>query len=140
MIDNTESASSGDNPEKPEQLDDLQLWASWLQQATTISTDIFQLVQLELRLAISDSKRLLVLALLFVPILILVWISFTVLLAWLVYLVNTSATQGLLALFISQILALLGICLGWWHYKKSLSLPLTREHIQRLNAGQSHDT
>lgn len=140
MIDNAESASSGDNAEKPVQLEELQLWVSWLQQAATISTDIFQLVQLELRLAISDSGRLLVLALLFVPILILAWLGFTVLLAWLVYLVNTSATQGLLAFFISQILALLGICLGWSHYKKSLSLPLTREHIQRLTAGQSHDT
>jgi len=140
MIENSESASSGDNAEKSEPLEDLQLWASWLQQATTISTDIIQLVQLELRLAISDSRRLLVLALLFVPILILAWISFTVLLAWLVYLLNTSATQGLFAFFISQALALLGICLGWGHYKKSLSLPLTREHLQRLTAGQSHDT
>jgi hypothetical protein len=140
MIDNSESTSSGNNAEKPEQLEELQLWANWLQQAGTISTDIFQLVQLELRLAISDSKRLLVLALLFMPILILVWISFTVLLAWLVYLLNTSATQGLLAFFVSQMLALLGIFWGWGHYKKSLSLPLTREHLQRLTAGQSHDT
>tara|TARA_R110001583_G_scaffold16561_9_gene67810 strand:- start:367 stop:789 length:423 start_codon:yes stop_codon:yes gene_type:complete len=140
MIESPESASSGDHAEKPEQLEELQLWASWLQQAATIGTDIFQLVQLELRLAISDSKRLLVLAMLFVPILILVWISFTVLLAWLVYLVNNSITQGLLALFISQALVLLGICLGWRHYKKSLSLPLTREHIQQLTAGQSRET
>lgn len=140
MIENTESASSGDNAERSDQLEEMQLWASWLQQAATISTDIFQLAQLELRLAISDSKRLLVLALLFVPILVLVWVSCTVLLAWLVYLVNSSTTQGLLAFFISQILALLGICLGWGHYKKSLSLPLTRQHIQQLTTGQSRDT
>ncbi|MFT6927977.1 MAG: putative membrane protein YqjE [Psychromonas sp.] len=140
MIENSESASAGDKAEKSEQLEDLQLWASWLQQAATISTDIFQLVQLELRLAISDSKRLLVLALLFVPILILSWISFTVLLAWLVYQINSSTTCGLLAFFVCQILALLAIFWGWGHYKKSLSLPLTREHIQQFTAGKNHDS
>jgi len=140
MIEHSESASAGDNAEKSEPLEDLQLWASWLQQAGTISTDIFQLVQLELRLAISDSKRLLVLALLFVPILILSWISFTVLLAWLVYQVNSSATYGFLTFFICQISALIGIFWGWSHYKKSLSLPLTRKHLQRLTSGQSHDS
>jgi uncharacterized membrane protein YqjE len=140
MSGNSESANSDNNPEKSEQLDELQLWAGWLQQAAAIGSDIFQLVQLELRLAISDSKRLLLLALLFVPILILVWISLTVLLAWGVYLLNTSATYALLTFFLSQVLALLGICWGCWHYKKSLSLPLTREHIQQLTAGQSRDT
>lgn len=136
MIDSADTASPDDKAEKTEQLDQLQLWASWLEQAGTISGDIFQLLQLELRLAVSDSKRLLILALLFVPMLMLTWLGFSVLLAWQVYLLNISVTQGLLAFFIIQFLALAGIVIGWNYYKKSLSLPLTRQNIRRLTGGE----
>lgn len=137
MIENPDSANPND---KAEQLDELQLWADWLQQSAVIGANIFQLLLLELRLAIADSKRLLVLALLFIPMLILTWIGFTALLAWLVYLLNTSITQSLLAFFISQMLGLLGIYMSWTYYKKSLSLPLTRQHIQNIVGGQGSDT
>ena len=123
-----------------EQLNELQVWADWLQKSTAIGRDILQLLQLELRLAITDSKRLFILALVFIPILMLTWISFTLLLAWMVYLLNTSIMQGLLTFFISQTLALLGICTSWKYYKKSLSLPLTREHIKHIVGGQNSDS
>ena len=136
MIDSSDTASPDDKAEKPEQLEQLQLWVSWLEQAGTLSSDIFQLLQFELRLAISDSKRVLALALLFVPMLMLTWISFSVLLAWQVYLLNMSVTQSLLACCMLQILCLVGIAMGWNYYKKSLSLPLTRQNIRRLTGGE----
>jgi hypothetical protein len=139
MIDSSDTANPEDKAEKTEQMDQLQLWARWLEQAGTLSSDIFQLLQLELRLAISDSKRLLVLALLFVPMLMLTWISFSVLLAWQVYLLNLSVTQGLLACCMIQFLGLVGIAMGWNFYKKSLSLPLTRQNIRRLTGEESSD-
>jgi hypothetical protein len=132
MIDSSNTASPDDKTEKTEQLDQLQLWFSWLEQAGTLSSDVFQLLKLELRLAFSDSKRLLVIALLFVPMLMLTWISFSVLLAWQVYLLNMSVTQGLLACCLIQFLGLVGIAMAWNYYKKSLSLPLTRQNIRRL--------
>ena len=140
MIESPDTASPHDNPDKNSQSDELQLWARWLQQAAANGTDIFQLVQLELRLAISDSPRLLILALLFIPLLMLTWVSFSALLAWLVYLLNTSVTQGLLAFFIIQLLGLVAISMGCKHYKKSLTLPLTRQHIRRLVGDQSSDS
>lgn len=140
MIDSSDTASPDGKAEKTEPLDQLQVWASWLEQARTISADIFQLVQLELRLAISDSKRLFILALLFVPMLMLTWIGFSALLAWQVYLVNMSVTQGLLAFCIIQFLGLVGIVMSWNYYKKSLSLPLTRQNIRQLMGRQKSDT
>ncbi|MFT6987433.1 MAG: hypothetical protein ACJAT7_003288 [Psychromonas sp.] len=140
MIENPDPANPHDKAEQSEPLDELQMWTGWLQQSAAIGTDILQLLQLELRLAITDSKRLLVVALLFIPLLMLTWIGFTALLAWLVYLLNTSITQGLLTFFISQALGLMGICMSWKYYKKSFSLPLTREHIQNIIGGQNSDT
>jgi hypothetical protein len=138
MIDNSDKASPDDKAYKTEQLEQLQLWTRWLEQVGTLSSDIFQLLQLELRLAISDSKRLLILALLFVPMLMLTWISFSFLLAWQVYLLNMSVTQGLLACCMIQFLGLVGIAMGWNFYKKSLSLPQTRQNICRLTGGGKH--
>lgn len=140
MIDSADPASPDDKAAKTEQLDELQLWASWLTQAGTISADIFQLLQLELRLAFSDSKRLLILAVLFLPMLILTWIGLSGLLAWSVYLLTTSVTQGLIAFFVIQLLGLAGIVIGLNHYKKSLTLPLTRQHIRHIVGSQSNDT
>ena len=140
MIDSSDTANPEDKAEKNEQLDQLQIWLSWLEQAGTVSSDIFQLLQLELRLAVSDSKRLLLLALLFVPMLVLTWLGFSILLAWQVYLLNMSVTQGLLVFCVIQFLGLVGIAMAWNYYKKSLSLPLTRQNIRRITGGQSSDT
>tara|TARA_R110002153_G_scaffold107109_4_gene246886 strand:- start:55158 stop:55580 length:423 start_codon:yes stop_codon:yes gene_type:complete len=140
MIESPKTASSDDSTVKSEQLDELQVWASWLRQAEAIGSDIFELLLLEVRLAVSDSKRLLVLALLFLPMLMLTWIGLSILLAWLVYLLNMSVTQGLLTFFMIQFLGLIAITMGWNHYKKSLTLPLTRQHIRQFVGGESNDT
>lgn len=140
MIEPPTAKNPDDKAANTEQLDALQVWTDWLQQSATVGADIFHLLQLELQLAIKDSKRLLLLALIFIPVLILTWIGFTLLLAWLVYLLDTSVTQGLLAFFIVQLGALSIILMSWKHYKKSLSLPLTTAQISKLVGGQSSDT
>jgi hypothetical protein len=140
MIDTSDPASQADKAEKPKQLDEVQLWVGWLQQAAATGSDVFQLLRLELRLAIADSKRLLVLLLLIIPMLMLTWLSFSALLAWLIYLLNTSITEGLVALFITQVLGLVSIFLACKHYNKSLSLPLTRQHVRRLVGAQNCDS
>lgn len=140
MIEPPTAKNPDDKAANTEQLDALQVWTDWLQQSATVGADIVHLLQLELQLAIKDSKRLLLLALIFIPVLILTWIGFTLLLAWLVYLLDTSVTQGLLAFFIVQLGALSIILMSWKHYKKSLSLPLTTAQISKLVGGQSSDT
>ncbi len=140
MNDSSNTESPENKADKSEQIDQLQLWSSWLEQAGVLSADIFQLLQLEVRLAISDSKRLLVLVVLFIPMLMLTWIGFSVFLAWQVHLLNMSVTQGLLAFFLIQLLGLVSIILGLNYYRKSLSLPLTRKNIRRLIRRENSDT
>lgn len=140
MIEQSDSTRPDEELEKPEQLDQLQVWASWLDQAGAICSDIVELLQLELRLALSSSKRLLILILLFVPLLMLAWMGVSLLLSWQVYLLNMSVTLGLLAFCLIQILGLVAIVVSWNHYKKSLSLPLTRQHIHQLIEGEHNET
>jgi hypothetical protein len=48
--------------------------------------------------------------------------------------------QGLFAFFISQSLDLVAIAIGWNYYKKSLSLPVSRQNISRFFGGHNDDT
>ncbi|HEC60392.1 hypothetical protein LCGC14_1517910 [marine sediment metagenome] len=140
MIDRLDTAGPDNKTEKAEPLDILEVWASWLEQAKTISADVFELALLELRLAIDDSKRLFLLGLLFLPLLMLTWISMSALIAWQIYLFNMSVTQGLLAFCIIQLLALVGIIISCNYYKRSLSLPLTRQNIRQFIGKKNSDT
>lgn len=140
MIEAKETVDPADNIEKSEALDEIKLLIDWLQQAAATSSDILDLFQLEVQLAVSDIKRLILLAKLFVPMLMLTWISFSAVLTWHVYLLNESVSQGLLFSCFLQFLGLLAISMGWKHYQKSLTLPLTRQHICQFIKGQSNDS
>lgn len=141
MTESMDSESTDDKKAaQSELLESLEAWTSWLQQSAVIGHDILHLLRLELQLAFKDSKRLLVLALLFIPVAMLAWIGFSVLSAWLIYSVNTSVAQGLLAFFAFQITGLLALIFGWKHYRKSLRLPMTTEHVGRLLKGNTRDT
>jgi uncharacterized membrane protein YqjE len=136
----TGSPDPQDNHNAPETVDEINLLMSWLQQAASTSSELFDLFQLEVQLAVTDIKRLIILAKLFVPMLMLSWISLSALLTWYVYSLHASVSQGLLFLCAFQFLGLLGIVIGWKYYQKSLTLPLTRQHIRQIIKGQSSDS
>jgi hypothetical protein len=119
---------------------EFQTWTLLIKRATEYGSDLIQLLLLELRLAVADSGRLFILMLLFVPILILTWVSLGLFLSWLIYLFSSSVTLALFTFFIIQFISLIGIIVGGSYYKKSLSLPLTRQHINRLVKGDENDT
>ena len=137
---NTDSAAKGDDIKPSGAMAEIDLLIAWLQHTVSISAEIFDLFQLEVRLAVTDVKRLILLAKLVVPMLILTWISFSALLSWHIYLLNASVSQGLLFLCLFQFFGLLVISISWKYYQKSLSLPLTRQHIRQLIKGQSSDS
>jgi len=120
--------------------DEFKTWSLWLQRTTEYGSELIQLLLLELRLAVIDSTRLAILMLLFIPILILTWISLGVFLSWLIYLFSSSVTLALFTFFIIQFFCLISIIAGCFYYKKSLSLPLTRQHINQLIKGDINDT
>jgi hypothetical protein len=134
------SAGQTEQATKPEPSAELEVWLGLLQQVAAAGADIAELLQLELRLALGDSGRLLILALVFVFVLMLGWVGLSSLLAWLCFHITGSTTLGLVAFVATQLLALLGIREAWSHYRKSLSLPLTRQHLQALVGGQSGDS
>lgn len=121
-------------------LDEASVFMAWLQSAATTGSDIVDLFQLELRLAITDVKRLMLLAKLLMPILVLAWMCLSSVLSWHVYLLNSSVTQGLWFLCILQFLALLMIVIGLKVYQKNLTLPLTRRHIKQFIDGHKGES
>ncbi len=142
MIENSEphnSASAHDKAEKPDLFDEMNVLMAWLQSVASTGSEIVDLFQLELRLAITDVKRLIVLIKLLLPMLILAWISLSAVLSWHVYLLNTSVSQGLWCLCILQFLGLFGIAMGLKKHQRSLTLPLTRQHIRTFVEGQKRE-
>ena len=137
--DTNDSADSHDSAKTPDVLDEINVLMGWLQEAASTSSEIFDLFQLEVRLAVIDIKRLILLTRLFVPMLVLAWMSLSAVLMWSVYLLNTSVLQGLLFLCVLQFAGLFGIAIGLKYYQKSLSLPLTRQHIRQFIEGQNRE-
>lgn len=124
----------------PDHQNELQLWANWLQQLAAAGTDISRLLLLELRLAMGDSRRLLLLALLAMPVLLLAWIGVCVLLSWLIYQFSVSVTLALAGFILIQLAALAGIRAAVGYYRKSLRLPLTRKHLKSFTRGNSSES
>lgn len=133
-------AGTHDDLSTPDLLDDVGVLMELLQSAAATGSDIIGLLQLELRLAVIDIKRLLLLAKLFIPMLVLSWMSLSSVLAWHVYLLNASISQGLWFLCIFQFLGLLCIGVGLKTYQKSLTLPLTRQHIRQILKGKERES
>lgn len=135
-----DSAESLDNTKISDVLDEMNALMGWLQSAASTGSEIFDLFKLEVRLAVTDVKRLILLSKLLVPMLVLAWMSLSAVLAWHVYLLNISVSQGLLFLCCLQFLGLFGVTFGLKYYQKSLTLPLTRQHIRRFVEGQKRES
>lgn len=113
----------------------LDIWSDWIKQATEAGSNLAELFSLEIKLAVSDAGRMLCLLLLALPIALLAWLSLSGLLAWIVVDYSSSVTLGLAAFLLLQLGVLLSLRLLWKRYKRSLSLPLTREHLQSFMGG-----
>lgn len=118
--------------------DELKAYLDWLRELAAAGGTLSKLVRLELRLAVGDGLRLVLLGLVMLSVVILAWTGFSVLMAWLAYLHGQSVISGLCA-FLAMQLAALGAM--WWlrrQYRKSLSLPVTRRHLDAFMEGARH--
>lgn len=121
--------------EDPVNINELKAWLDLLQQAAAAGSALSKLAMLELRLALADGRRLILLTLLILPLLVLAWMGLSVLLGWLAYQYSQSVTLGLgmfLAVQLITLATLLAVCR---RYRKSLSLPVTRRHLQSYLEG-----
>jgi uncharacterized membrane protein YqjE len=105
-------------------------WLQALQLGADVSTDLGRLAALELRLALANLSRMLLLALAFLPLLLLSWLGLSLLLAVLCYQQTASASLGVLVFLAIQLLALWALCAAWVRYRRTLSLPRTRRQLR----------
>lgn len=105
-------------------------WSEWIKQATDAGSNLAELFALEIKLALGDARRMVGLLIIALPVLLLAWTSFSGLISWLVGDYSSSVAFGLLTFLLLQLMALLSMRLLWRHYKRSLTLPLTREHLR----------
>ncbi len=120
---------------------DFELWMAWISETASTGSTFAELLAAEVRLALGDAGRLLMLALLSLPVVLLAWLGLTSLIAWLLGSASDSVSVGLLAFLLQQctLLAVMGWL--WKRYKRSLSLPLTRQHWQAFTGGmRQHET
>ena len=98
------------------------------------------LAGLEIRLAVQTLPKLILIILLMVPLLLLVWCSFSVLIAWCVFTLTAQMGLGLLAFFVLQV-GLFLICRSFFNkYCSRMTLPNTRAQIAALTGGDDELT
>lgn len=130
--------STGELPFKRELENSLQLGEHML----ACLTGLIDLARTELQLAIQSIPKLMMMWLLMMPILLLTWCSFSILVAWLIYDMSGHVGFGLFIFFLLQLLLLLVCHLFYKKYCARMALPTTREHIntfmRTLNYGSSN--
>ncbi|MFA5495526.1 MAG: hypothetical protein WC247_12170 [Porticoccaceae bacterium] len=115
--------------------DELKAWLEWLEQAVAAGGTLSRLAALELRLAVASSGRLLVLALVILPLVVFAWLGLSVLLGWLAFQYSLSVSVGLGTFLGVQLAALAALGWGCLRYRRRLSLPATRRHLQAFREG-----
>ena len=126
---NLKSGDPGRGPE-PGDENEIQAWLEWFKHAASAGGDLAKLARMELSLALGDTKRIVLLALIAVPLLVLTWLGLSVLAAWLVF-VPTQAITAAIGVFIAvQVIPLLIIGLSIKRYRKSWEFATTREHFK----------
>lgn len=129
----TDSVDTPASPEpKPGPLNEVEVWSALLNQAFTAGSDVTQLFALEVRLALGDARRMFWLMLLAVPFVLLTWVSFAGLIAWLVSYYSDSVTLGLLAFLVQHLAILVYFLRLGRRYLRSFTLPKTRQHLQAI--------
>ncbi len=90
---------------------------------------IVDLARVEVELAIRTFPKVLMLWLIMMPIILLTWCAFSALVAWGVYAASEEIGAGILAFFLLQVFLLLTCRWLYVNYRKYMTLPYTRAHI-----------
>lgn len=127
-----DNRASGDLPNYQ---DDFKNVLALGERVLALFNDIVDLARMEALLAVKSLPRLLMLWFLMMPILLLTWCSFSAWIAWMLYAATQQPGVGFFTFFLQQLL-LLFIC-RWLYgkYQLRMTLPYTREHIDRFIKG-----
>ena len=135
--------SNAAEPEKPGvdasvSPDSVQAWTALLQQLQATGQGFSRLLQLELRLALGDARRLLLVSLALLPLVFLAWCGFSVLLAWLAFDLSQSVAAGIAAFIGVQLLMLAALQRMIRSCRRSFALPASRRQWQSFMEGIRH--
>ena len=108
---------------------DLGASIDWLQSLAVMAAALIRLAIAEISLAKEDAGRLLVSSLLMIPLLMLLWIALTILAGWIVFAQTASVTLALAVFAAIQLLAVIFLLNRIKTYRRSLTLPATREQM-----------
>lgn len=130
---NLKSGDPGRDPE-PEQ-DEVQAWIAWFKHAASAGGDLAMLAKMELRLALGDTGRIVALALVAVPLVVLTWMGLSIMVAWWVFLPTQSVAAAIGAFIAVQVVSLALIVWSIKRYSRSWSFAATREHFKAFKEG-----
>lgn len=126
--------TQADTPEAlPQEL--IEQLTAWFQHSLAAGGELADLFHLELHLALSDARRLLLVWVTLVPFVMLSWLSSAVLASWLVYEVSSSAVFGLATFTLLQLLVTIFLFILRSRYRKQLGFHRTKKHLKRLMQG-----
>ncbi|MFN2327548.1 MAG: hypothetical protein ABR612_01390 [Chromatocurvus sp.] len=111
---------------------DLQAWLALGGQAFAVIEQLATVLRLELGLAVADTKRLLIVVLAMIPLVLLAWLGFCALLAWLAVVASHSVTLGLATFLLLQLGSLYLLARAARRFQSSLGLPVSRRHLRAL--------
>ena len=114
------------------ELDALQLWLDWARSLSGLLGSLSRLLNAEVNLAVADLRRLLVVALLMLPLACFAWLGLSGFVAWGLYAISGWLGLALGGFFLLQCVVLLVLRRMARSYRKSLSLPHTREQLQAI--------
>lgn len=121
-----------EEPARPDSRVELEDWQKWVEHLREAGAALLRLASAELQLAAGDLRRFLLLSLLVVPVAILAWLGFALFLSWAAYSVSGSLGAGFAGFFLLHLFMLLAIRQLMLRYRRSLSMPLTREHLGEI--------
>lgn len=100
---------------------------------------VMDLARAEALLAVSSLPKLLMLWLIMMPIILLTWCSFSVLIAWGAVALSGESGVGVLTFFLLQVLLLLTCRLLFVKYRRRMTFPHTRAQIDSFIQGAKNE-
>jgi uncharacterized membrane protein YqjE len=114
--------------------------AAWLRQLSAAGGELATLLRLEWQLTLGDARRMLLLALLLVPLMLFTWLLFNLLLGWLIWQASGQVAVALLGVLALHVLGIALLLRQLKRYRESLGFRRTQAHLKRLMQGAAHET
>lgn len=116
---------------------EIQAWLALGSQALAVMEQLATVLRLELGLAVTDTKRLLMVVLAMIPLAFLAWLGFCALLSWLAVAASESVTLGLTTFLVLQLGSLYLLARAARRFQSSLGFPASRRQWRALIHSQA---